>query len=49
MMIVAWVGMGSMICPLLLMALWGLYGLYGALRAWSGGEVTFVMHSSAIW
>lgn len=36
-----WVGMGSMICPLILMGLWGLYGLYGALRAWSGAEFRY--------
>lgn len=33
-----WVGMGSMIIPLILMGLWGIYGLYGALRTWSGAD-----------
>lgn len=38
-----WVGMGSMICPFLLMGLWGLYGLYGALRAWSGADFRYAI------
>lgn len=36
-----WVGMGSMICPFMLMGLWGLYGLYGALKAWSGADFRY--------
>jgi uncharacterized Tic20 family protein len=35
------VGLGSMICPFLVMALWGLYGLYGAVRAWSGADFRY--------
>ncbi|MFW6097872.1 MAG: DUF4870 domain-containing protein [Chloroflexota bacterium] len=38
-----WVGMGSMICPFILMGLWGLYGLYGALRAWSGADFRYAV------
>ena len=38
-----WVGMGSMICPLILMGLWGLYGLYGALRTWSGADFRYAV------
>lgn len=38
-----WVGMGSMICPFILMGLWGLYGLYGALRAWSGADFRYAI------
>lgn len=38
-----WVGLGSMLCPFLLMGLWGLYGLYGALRAWSGADFRYAI------
>lgn len=31
-----WVGMASMVCPFIIMGVWGLYGLFGAVRAWSG-------------
>lgn len=36
-----WVGMGSMICPLIIMGVWVLYGLYGAVRAWTGAEFRY--------
>ena len=36
-----WVGLGSMICPLIIMVLWVLYGLYGAVRAWTGVEFRY--------
>jgi uncharacterized Tic20 family protein len=36
-----WVGMASMICPLIIMGLWGLYGLYGAVRAWTGDDFRY--------
>jgi hypothetical protein len=32
-----------MICPFLVMALWGLYGLYGAVRAWSGADFRYAL------
>jgi len=38
-----WVGMGSMIIPLIVMGLWGLYGLYGALRAWAGADFRYAV------
>ena len=36
-----WIGMGSMICPFIVMALWGLYGLWGAVRAWTGADFRY--------
>jgi uncharacterized Tic20 family protein len=36
-----WIGLISMVCPMLLMGAWGLYGLYGALRAWSGADFRY--------
>ncbi|HEX6384508.1 MAG TPA: DUF4870 domain-containing protein [Anaerolineae bacterium] len=36
-----WLGLGSMICPFIVMGLWGLYGLYGALRAWAGADFRY--------
>lgn len=38
-----WIGMATMICPLILMGLWGLYGLYGGLRAWLGDEFRYAL------
>jgi uncharacterized Tic20 family protein len=38
-----WLGMGSMICPFLVMGLWGVYGLYGAVRAWSGADFRYAV------
>ena len=38
-----WVGMGSMICPFLIMGVWGLYGLYGAIRAWMGADFRYAI------
>jgi uncharacterized Tic20 family protein len=38
-----WVGLGSMICPLLLMGVWGLYGLYGGVRAWMGHDFRYAL------
>ncbi len=38
-----WVGLGSMICPMLIMMVWVLYGLYGAVRAWTGAEFRYAL------
>jgi len=38
-----WVGLGSMICPFIIMAIWGLYGLWGAVRAWSGADFRYLI------
>lgn len=36
-----WIGMGSMICPFIVMAIWGLYGLWGMVRAWVGADFRY--------
>jgi hypothetical protein len=33
-----WIGLGSMILPFIVMAIWGLYGLYGAIQVWLGKD-----------
>jgi uncharacterized Tic20 family protein len=33
-----WIGLGSMILPLVVMGIWGLYGLYGAVQVWLGKD-----------
>lgn len=38
-----WVGMGSMICPFLLMAVWFLYGLFGAIQTWLGKDFKYAV------
>ncbi len=38
-----WVGLGSMICPFILMAIWGLYGLWGTVRAWMGADFRYIL------
>jgi hypothetical protein len=38
-----WVGMGSMICPFILMAVWGLYGIFAALQTWMGKEFKYAV------
>ncbi|MCB9420592.1 MAG: DUF4870 domain-containing protein [Ardenticatenaceae bacterium] len=38
-----WVGLGSMVCPFIVMALWGLYGLWGAVRAWTGADFRYLV------
>lgn len=38
-----WVGIGSMICPFIIMAIWGLYGLWGAVRAWTGADFRYLV------
>ncbi len=38
-----WVGLGSMICPFIIMALWGLYGLWGTVRAWTGADFRYAI------
>lgn len=38
-----WVGMGSMIIPFIIMAMWGLYGLYGAVRVWMGADFRYAV------
>lgn len=41
--LIFWLGLGSMICPFLIMGVWGLYGLYGALRAWTGADFRYAL------
>ena len=36
-----WVGLGSMICPLIFTGAWLLYGLYGGLRAYTGADFRY--------
>ncbi len=36
-----WVGLGSMICPFIIMAFWGLYGLWGTVRTWTGNDFRY--------
>jgi uncharacterized Tic20 family protein len=38
-----WVGLGSMICPFIPMAIWGLYGLWGAVQAWMGADFRYFL------
>jgi uncharacterized Tic20 family protein len=38
-----WIGLGSMICPFIFMALWGLYGLWGTVRAWTGADFRYLL------
>jgi hypothetical protein len=38
-----WIGLGSMICPFIVMAIWGLYGLWGAVRAWMGADFRYLV------
>ncbi len=38
-----WVGLGSMICPFIVMAIWGLYGLWGTVRAWMGADFRYIL------
>jgi uncharacterized Tic20 family protein len=38
-----WLGLGSMICPFIIMALWGLYGLWGTVRAWMGADFRYLV------
>jgi uncharacterized Tic20 family protein len=38
-----WVGMGSMVIPLIVMAIWGLYGLWGALQSWRGRDFKYLV------
>ncbi len=38
-----WVGLGSMICPFIIMGAWGFYGLYGAIRAWMGADFRYAI------
>jgi uncharacterized Tic20 family protein len=38
-----WLGLGSMICPFIVMAIWGLYGLWGAVRAWTGADFRYLV------
>ena len=38
-----WVGLGSMICPFIIMGLWGLYGLWGTIRAWTGADFRYAV------
>jgi uncharacterized Tic20 family protein len=38
-----WIGLVSMVCPFIVMALWGLYGLWGAVRAWTGADFRYLV------
>jgi uncharacterized membrane protein len=38
-----WIGLGSMVCPFIVMAIWGLYGLWGAVRAWMGTDFRYLV------
>jgi uncharacterized Tic20 family protein len=38
-----WLGMGSMICPFIVMGLLGMYGLFGALRTWQGADFHYAV------
>ena len=38
-----WIGLGSMVCPFIVMAIWGLYGLWGAIRAWTGADFRYLV------
>lgn len=38
-----WVGMGSMVCPIILMLGWGLYGIIAAIQTWSGKEFKYAI------
>ena len=38
-----WVGLISMVCPFIVMAVWGLYGLWGAVRAWMGADFRYLV------
>lgn len=38
-----WVGIGTMICPFIIMGLWGLYGLWGAVRVWTGADFRYAV------
>ncbi len=38
-----WVGLGSMVCPFILMAAWGLYGFWGAVQAGMGREFRYAI------
>lgn len=49
-----WVGIGSMVIPLALMAVVGLYGLWGALRCWQGRDFRYaivgpLLERSGLW
>jgi len=38
-----WIGMISMVVPLLVMLVWSLYGLWGALQSFRGRDFRYVM------
>jgi hypothetical protein len=38
-----WWGLGSMVCPFVVMALLGLYGLYATLRTWQGANFHYAV------
>ncbi len=40
---VFWVGLGSMICPFIFMAIWGLYGFWGTVQAGMGREFRYAV------
>jgi uncharacterized Tic20 family protein len=38
-----WLGLGSMVCPFIVMGIWGLYGLWGAVRTWMGADFRYLV------
>ncbi|MCA9868778.1 MAG: DUF4870 domain-containing protein [Caldilineae bacterium] len=38
-----WIGMFSMVCPMLVMGAWTLYGLWGALETYRGKDFRYVV------
>jgi uncharacterized Tic20 family protein len=38
-----WVGMISMICPMILMVAWGLYGVIAAIQTWMGKDFKYAV------
>jgi hypothetical protein len=38
-----WIGLGSMVCPFIVMAIWGLYGLWGTIRTWMGVDFRYLV------
>lgn len=43
-----WVGMVSMICPFILMGIWGFYGIFGAIQAWMGKDFKYAVIGNII-
>lgn len=41
--LIFWIGLGSMVIPFIVMAIWGLYGLFGAVRTWLGADFRYII------